>query len=196
MVTTSLVPDGATRANGGTLSVAQPPSSVIVNFSRAVDEASVVATDLVLSGSALNPLSPVRVSSVTWLDDHTAQFNLTGPLNSSGSVNVSVPSGSIKSSTGTSISGYSDQVVLTTQPVVTVPVTPTPGSGPGPVTTTPSPTKPPKKVPVKVKHPHPKPVVHKVTHKHTVTKPAPHKALVHVPKHKLPTVKVVTRKKP
>ena len=105
VVTTSLVPDGATRANGATLTVSQAPSSVIVSFSRAVDPATVTATDLVLSGSDINPLSPVRVSSVTWLDDHTAQFNLTGQLNSSGTLNVSLASGSIKSTTGAPVAG-------------------------------------------------------------------------------------------
>ena len=87
MVTTSLVPDGATQANGGTLYISPAPTSVIVDFSQPVNEATVQATDLVLSGSDISSVSPVKVTSVSWIDNHTAQFNLTGQLNPIGTIN-------------------------------------------------------------------------------------------------------------
>lgn len=204
VVTTSLVPDGATKANGSMLNVTQVPSSVIVSFSRPVNPDSVTATDLVLSGSDINPLSPVKVSSVTWLDDHTARFNLTGQLNAKGTLNVSLSSGSIKSSTGATISSYSDQVVVNTQAVVTTPVTPAPAPAPT-APTAPTPAKPPVKVPVKYRKPHPRPVAHKPVRrppvKHTPAKTTPHKTTPHkvkvaTPKRKLTSVRVVAHKQP
>ena len=38
------------------------------------------ATDLVLSGAADNPLSPVHATSLAWIDADTVQFNLSGAL--------------------------------------------------------------------------------------------------------------------
>ena len=84
--------------------------------------------------------------------------------------------------------------------MVTEPATPTPA--PGPVAPGRSATagQAAGEAPGKVQKPHPKPTVHKVAHKlttkHPVAKPAPHKTHVATPKHKLPTVKVVTHKKP
>ena len=84
VVTTSLVPNGTGVANGSTLYVSPTPNTVVVNFSNPVNEATVKATDLVLSGTDINPLNPVKAMSVTWLDNHTAQFNLTGQFNPAG----------------------------------------------------------------------------------------------------------------
>jgi hypothetical protein len=195
VVTTSLVPSGGTQANGATLTVSTPPSSVIVSFSRPVDQSSVKPSALVLSGSDINPFSPVTPISVSWIDDHTAVFNLSGAVGSSGTLKVSLASGSIKSSTGAPIEGYADQVVISTQAVNPAP-SPNPSPAPAPTPVTPPPASPPKgkKVPVKIKHPHPKPVVHRVTPKHPVAKPTKHTAHVAVPKHKLPTAKAKTSK--
>ena len=75
-------------ANGSTLYVSPTPNTVVVNFSNPVNKATVKATDLVLSGTDINPLNPVKAMSVTWLDNHTAQFNLTGQFNPLGTINV------------------------------------------------------------------------------------------------------------
>ena len=87
-MTTSLVPDGAgvrQRQHAQRLSRAELGDRELL---ATVDEATVTATDLVLSGSAVNPLNPVNATSLTWIDAHTAQFNLTGQFNPLGTVNV------------------------------------------------------------------------------------------------------------
>ena len=81
VVTTSLVPNGQEFANGSYAPRLPAPNTVVVNFSNPVDKATVKATDLVLSGTDINPLNPVKAMSMTWLDNHTAQFNLTGQFN-------------------------------------------------------------------------------------------------------------------
>ena len=95
------------QANGSTLYVSPAPNTVIVDFSNPVNEATVKATDLVLSGSDINPLSPVKAMSVTWLDNHTAQFNLTGQFNPLGTVNVSLVPGDQEIS-GQALPDYAD----------------------------------------------------------------------------------------
>ncbi len=115
VVTTSLVPDGGTQANGTTLYVSPAPTSVVVDFSQPVNEATVQATDLILSGPDINSLSPVRATSVSWIDNHTARFNLTGQFNPIGTVNISLVPGSISSVSGQTVLPYADQVVLNTQ---------------------------------------------------------------------------------
>ena len=80
------------------------PTSIIVDFSQAVNESTVQATDLLLSGSDISSLSPVQATSVTWIDNHTARFNLTGQFNPIGTVNVSLVPGSIVSVSGQAVS--------------------------------------------------------------------------------------------
>ena len=90
IVTTSLVPvGGAQFASGGTLVTATSPTSVQVTFSGKVNQSSVNATDLVLSGTAANSLSGVRATSLTWIDANTVQFNLSGPL-SQGTLDIGI----------------------------------------------------------------------------------------------------------
>jgi hypothetical protein len=144
VVTTSLVPDSGTVANGATLYVSPVPNSVIVSFSRPVDRASLQATDLVLSGTVINPLSPVRATSLTWLDDHTVKFNLSGQFNSQGTVNVSVSAGSVQSVGGQAVAGYSDKVLLD---AVNAPPAPTTGPSPVPITPAPAPAPTPAPAP-------------------------------------------------
>jgi hypothetical protein len=171
VVTTSLVPGGATKANGASLNLFPAPTSVIVDFSRPVNEATVHATDLILTGSDINLLSPVRATSVTWLDNHTARFNLTGQFNTAGTVNVSLPGGSIMSTTGAPLAGYSDQVVLTsTPPSPAPPPTPAPAPPPTPPPT-PAPAPPPRVPPGRHRHVPPK--------HHRVTPPPHHRVVVH-----------------
>jgi hypothetical protein len=113
VVTDSLIPvGGANFANGGTLNVKSPPSSITVTFSGNVNQQSLAATDLILSGTGVNALNPVHATGLTWIDPHTVKFNLTGQFQSGGTVNVSLPSGSVTSATGSSNLAYSDNVVI------------------------------------------------------------------------------------
>jgi large repetitive protein len=209
IVTTSLVPvAGAEFAAGATDTVTSSPTSITVTFSGNVNPADISATDLALSGSAINSSSPVHATSLTWIDAHTVEFNLAGQFNTTGSVNLAIAPNSIMSTTGAAIPGYSDNVVLQIVPVATPTPTPSPTSTP---TSTPSPAPSPvtgpqgplhkKKAPV-VKHPKPvvkhkiepkpkaKPVAHKVEPK---AKPVAHKV---EPKAKPVAHKVEPKAKP
>ncbi|MDR3620298.1 MAG: S8 family serine peptidase, partial [Paludisphaera borealis] len=155
VVTTSLVPDGSTQANGGTLTVSALPNTVIVNFSNDVDPSSLKANALSLSGAGVNSASPIVSTSAVMLDSHTVAFTLSGKFNTSGNVNVSVAAGSLKNKSGQTVSGYADKVYLNTAapapntPVVTPPVVAPPVVTnpvvvpPSSVPTTPDPAAPP-----------------------------------------------------
>ncbi len=201
VVSTTLEPiAGSTRSNGGTFNTTSSPTSVTVTFSRNVNPSSVSTTDLVLSGSAINSASPPKVTSLTWIDGHTVQFNLAGQFKSGGTIDVSVPGNTIRSTTGTTNVAYSDDVVLNigaitpppvvnpTQPTnpisppITVPptITPTPTPAPAPAPKGPLHTK----HPVKAKHP----AKHHVAPKPAKHAPKPAKHVVHKVKHE-PVVK-------
>jgi len=190
VVTTSLVPNtGATFADGATLSVPSAPTTVTVTFSGNVNPQDIAATDLILSGTAVNALNPVHATSLSWIDAHTVEFNLAGQFNSTGTVDVAIEPGMIQSATGTTNAGYSDNVVLNivapVAPVVTTPApAPSPVAPPSPAPA-PAPTGPHKKKahPVVVHHPAKHVVViHPKTTKHVVvTHP---KATKHVVKKK------------
>ena len=142
VVTTSLVPvGGATYASGGTLVTATSPTTITVTFSSDVSHSSISATDLVLSGSADNSSAPVKATSLNWIDGHTVQFNLSGPLSLPGSLNLSIAPNAIGSASGQGNLGYNDSVVLQLgNPPANV--NPTPYPTPFPVTITPTPTTP------------------------------------------------------
>jgi hypothetical protein len=143
VVTTSLVPNtGATFADGSTLNVPTAPTSVTVSFSGNVNSKDIAATDLVLSGSAVNGLNPVHAVSLAWIDAHTVQFNLAGQINNGGTLNVAIAPGSIQSTDGQSNQGYSDKVVININPNLPAPPTPIPPP-PGPSPTPPPGTNPP-----------------------------------------------------
>ncbi len=126
VLTESLTPiAGANAANGGTLNVATPPSSITITFSDNVNQQSITATDLVLSGTAVNPLNPVHATSLSWIDGYTVKFNLSGQFTSGGTLNLSVPTGSVQSVSGSSNLGYSDSVVIDIA-APPIPVTPPP----------------------------------------------------------------------
>ena len=205
VVTTSLVPvGGAEYADGATLVTPSQPTSIQVTFSGDINKNSVTATDLLLSGSAVNPFSPVKATSLTWIDADTVQFNLSGPLNLPGTLDVTIQAGKIDSMTGQSNLGYSDYVVLQlgTPPApvnptpMPTPVSPTPtpvSPTPTPITIITSPTSTPGSTPTtpapapaptstKKKHKvvhtkvaHPKPVKHTVAHKKEVKHTVGHK---------------------
>ncbi|MFI5457180.1 MAG: Ig-like domain-containing protein [Isosphaerales bacterium] len=181
VVTTTLVPiGGEIHAAGTTINLPTGPTSVTVTFSKNVNPSDITATDLVLSGSAANA---VRATSLTWIDAHTVQFNLSSPLATSGTVDVSVAPGTIESTIGSANLGYSDNVVLNigtiTTPVPTptppttpvIPVTPAPAPAPSPVTPAPAPA------------PAPKGPLHAKKAHHVVHHPVKH-VVVPKPKHK------------
>ena len=194
VTTTSLVPvGGALYADGATLTTSSAPTSIDVTFSGNIAKNSINATDLVLSGSAAN--SGVHATSLTWIDSHTVQFNLSGQLNLPGTLDVAVTPGSIESTTGQKNLGYSDHVVLQIgdppvhvnptpmpTPVSTPVTTPTPiisTPTPTPVGVSPSPSPSPSPVPVKKKHHvvvHTKPVAHPKPVKHGTVKKVTHHA--------------------
>jgi hypothetical protein len=174
VVTTSLVPvSGATVAGGTTKTVFSSPTEITVTFSGNVNPSDISATDLVLSGSAINPAAPAHATSLTWIDAHTVEFNLAGQFISSGTVDISIAAGSVQSATGNANAGYSDHVILKIAPVVTPTPTPTPTSTSTPTpTSTSTPAPAPKPVPKGPLH-KAKAVIHHIKKvvKHVVPKP-------------------------
>ncbi len=145
VISTSIVPvPGEFTSNGQTVNVTAAPTEITVTFSGNVNPSSVTAADLVLSGTALNGLAPAHATSLTWIDSHTVEFNLTGAFNNGGTLDVSLASNSVKSSQGTGVVGYTDNAVLSIGAIVQ-PINPTggnptgtttgTGSTPGPVST-------------------------------------------------------------
>ncbi len=220
VVSTSLVPvAGQTAANGATVDLGSAPTSVIVTFSGKVNPASINATDLVLSGTALNSAAPAHATSLTWIDADTVEFNLVGQFNTTGSLSVSLAAGTVQSTQGAAVAGYSDHAVLdigVISPPVSPPSNPNTGqggslgtgtgtgtaTGGGTGTTTPAPAPTPSPTPAPAPHGplHPKKghaVVHPKKHpvKHVIA-PKP-KHVAPKPKHVAPKPKhvvVVTHK--
>ncbi len=113
VLSTSLVPiTGEFQANGQTLNVSTAPTSVTVTFSQNVNQAGINATDLVLSGTAVQTMDPAHATSLTWIDADTVRFNLTGNFNTSGTLSVSLPADTVQSVKGAGLTGYSDYAVL------------------------------------------------------------------------------------
>ena len=169
-----------------------------------MNPSSIKATDLILSGTALNGLAPAHATSLTWIDSHTVEFNLTGSFNTGGTLNVSLAQNTVQNSQGKGVVGYTDNAVLSVGAIVH-PINPTGGNSGGGTTgngstpiAAPAPkaaTAPKGPLHAKKKHPvvhHAKPVKH-----HVVVKPhkpvAKHKPVVaHKP---AATHKVVAPKK-
>ncbi len=128
VTTTSLAPGGEMFAAGMN---ENSPNSIVVHFSQPVQQSSVTPTDLILSGPGVtSSTNPPTVSSLSWINSDTVQFNLSGQFApSGGTVNVAIPSGSIVSSTNLPISGFQDSIQLAPAPVA-VSTTPA-GSGTG-----------------------------------------------------------------
>src|SRR5262249_8554068 len=130
VVTTSLVPiTGQFKAGGQTVGVPAPPTEVTVTFSGNVNPNAIHATDLVLSGTALDPTNPAHATRLTWIDAHTVEFNPTGKIKPSETINVSLAQGSIKSPQGKALAGSSDSAVLTSRPPPPPVTTPPTGGG-------------------------------------------------------------------
>ena len=110
VVNSSLNPDGT-----GTTGIATPitaPTTIDVNFSDDIDSTTIKASDLVLTGSGVNSADPVKATSLAWVDSHTVRFLLTGAFNPTGSVNVSIPGGSVKDTDGDSIAAFAESFQL------------------------------------------------------------------------------------
>ena len=130
---TSLSATGAAvAAPNATYTAASAPTNIILNLSQNVNQSSVSVGDLTLSGTGLNPLSPTHPTSLTWIDSHTVEFFLAERYNSSGTVKVTLPAGSVLSTAGQSIEAYNDSFTLSPSikaASVSTPTAPTSGSG-------------------------------------------------------------------
>jgi hypothetical protein len=178
VASTSLAPGGAALAAGSPTNVQLLGNQVIVNFSWDVNRSSITPSDLVLSGSGLSAANPAHATSLDWIDNHTVAFLLSGSFNSAGTVNVSIPAGSIQSTTNQTIAGFTDsfQVSNTT---TSTPTSTSPGSTPTSTSTSTStstattpapaagPTSPKHKAKHGIKHPVKHPVKVKPHHNQT-----------------------------
>ncbi len=127
VTTDSLIPGGFASANGASIPAANAPASVTVAFSANVDHNSVFPFDLAIAGDAINPSNPVHATSLSWVDDHTVRFNLTGGYNKSGTVFIGIAPNAIRDRAGRGIAGFFDSIRLvppTATPVGLTPVTP------------------------------------------------------------------------
>jgi hypothetical protein len=159
VVTTSL-------ANGAVVSTA--PSSIVVSFSGNVNRNTVTPNDLVIAGYGVNAANPAHATSLTWIDNHTVRFNLSGKFNNSGPVAVALWGGSVANTSNAPNARYlSVFSVAPPKPAVvaTIPAKPA-------VVATIPPVQSPKAVALTP----PAPVVHKATAK----KPVVHKASARV----------------
>jgi large repetitive protein len=112
-LTSALVPAGAGTQGLITQSVNSSGSGgVIMSFSRNLNLSSVSPGDLILSGSGLNPLNPAHAVGLEFIDQHTVDFLLSGAFNSSGSVQVSIPAGSIQDSSGDTMPAFLGTITL------------------------------------------------------------------------------------
>jgi hypothetical protein len=132
----AVAPPQATAFGVASASLSQTSSgSVTVTFSQNVDPSTVNLTDLVLSGDGLNRANPAHASSLSWIDAHTVEFNLSGSLNSTGTVNVTIPAGAVQSTSHAPNAGYSNNFKVVAPaasavPAVAQPLTPPPGPSP------------------------------------------------------------------
>ncbi|WP_406696071.1 S8 family serine peptidase [Singulisphaera sp. Ch08] len=122
IVTTSVAPGGAIQANGMTFS--QGPGAITVAFSGPVDRNSVTPNDLVISGSGLNNIVPAKAASLTWIDEQTVRFNLTGGYKFNGTVNLSIPQGAVRSLNGAPSLGFADNFKVNTPQIQAASVAP------------------------------------------------------------------------
>jgi hypothetical protein len=84
--------------------------SVVLRFNSAVSALTVNATDLLLSGSGIDPSNPARAVSVRWIDARTAKFSLTGRFLKTGTVQVDIAPGAIRNTNGTLLPNFSKLV--------------------------------------------------------------------------------------
>ncbi|HEV3167156.1 MAG TPA: hypothetical protein VGZ22_24320, partial [Isosphaeraceae bacterium] len=112
------------------------PEGIIVSFSQPVDRSSVIPTDLVLSGNGLDSVNPARATGLTWIDNSTVDFLLTGAFKSTGTVQLNIPAGTILSSSETPLAAYTSLLTLSNnQAAGSLTSSPTPAGVLAPVTT-------------------------------------------------------------
>ncbi len=121
VVNTSLNPDGTATGAAGIATPLSGLTSIDVNFSDNIDASSVKASDLILTGSGLNPANPAKATGLTWVDSHTIRFMLTGGFNSTGSVNLSIPQGTVKDTVGDSIAPFAETFLVESNSLVPLP---------------------------------------------------------------------------
>jgi hypothetical protein len=132
VVSTSLAESGGPRANNRTVS-GSGLNTVVVTFSGFPNAATIVPSDLVLSGDAVDNANPIRATSLTWLNAYTVQFNLNGNLRSTGTLVVSIGGNTVADSmNGRGNAAFLDSVQISTPftPSAAAPVTPQPAAAP------------------------------------------------------------------
>ena len=140
VASTSLAIGGAALAAGGPITASQLGNAITVDFSGFVDPSSITPADLAISGTGVASTNPAHATSLTWIDAHTVEFMLSGNFNSSGTVSVSIPNGTIESADHQALVGFTDSVQIVNS-IPTPTPTPSPSSSPSSSPTpTPTPT--------------------------------------------------------
>jgi large repetitive protein len=127
---TSLASTGSQFGSGRNVTVQMLGTSFVISFSEPIDPKSVDPTDLIVSGSGVGS---VQVINVFLSDAKTLVFQFAGNFNSSGTVNLTIPGGSIMATNGDSVAAFSDSVQIVSPTTLSTPVvTPTPVQTPAP----------------------------------------------------------------
>lgn len=98
------------RLGAGVTTITAASNAIIVRFTGAINRASVQASDLLLSGDALNPFDPARAVSVSWIDNRTVRFNLEGQFLPTGKLQVDLAQGAIRNANNTLIPSVSQTI--------------------------------------------------------------------------------------
>ncbi|WP_435005816.1 Ig-like domain-containing protein [Tundrisphaera lichenicola] len=138
VIETSLSTQGTSSASDvpGVVASEAAPSFIDINFSNYIDASTLTPSDLVLSGSGIDPANPAHATGLTWIDGHAVRFLLSGAFRNGGNVNVSIAPGAVSSDTGTLLAGYNDIFKVASggtssnQGSVAIPIQPVPVSGP------------------------------------------------------------------
>jgi large repetitive protein len=110
-------------------------NSIVVSFSQQVNTSTVSPTDLVLSGTGLDALQPARATSLSWIDNHTVKFILSGAFRSTGTVRLNIAQGAVTSSANRRLPQFTQNLTVSNGTFVPS-ASPTDDSGPssgGPV---------------------------------------------------------------
>ncbi len=140
-------PQTVSQFSAGAVPVTTKATAMIVKFSAPVNQSTLAATDLLISGSGDVNL---KATALTWIDSETVEFTLTGGYNTSGGVvQIGLKKGKLKTTTGTVLTGFNETVSLTTTSPPSPPVPPVPPVVPSPPVPPPPPvTSPPVGSPV------------------------------------------------
>lgn len=133
-VASTSISGGRERFGTDSLNPLSIPNQIVVIFANRVDAASVTPSDLVITGSGLDPANPARAVSLSWIDDQTVAFNIAGGYSRNGTINVSIANGSVRAQNGELLRGYSDTIQIL-DPTVTANPVPAPVPAPTPAPT-------------------------------------------------------------